>query len=686
MLNYIYTFIHKWELKEEGEFHMKKKTILIIAAVVILLVAVGSVFGYQQWSEAKTQERKELAAKEWVAALKEQSFENIPELVTAESLEKAGYTDETIVEKYKAIFGGIGISNMEITYEIDEEDSLKYIATFDTILGTISEIHYKAKLIESGEDYKVNWTAELIFPGMLSDDKIRYTVDEASRGEIVDKKGSHLALNTTTYQAGVVPKGLGEGESRTTIINQVAEELSLTVKFIEAQLGQSWVQDEHFVPLKTLPYGAETPVIEGVQYQQVGTRAYPLREAAAHLTGYVGEVNADDIEKDPTLQAGDVIGRNGLELAFEKELRGQNGGEIYIETANGDRRATIQKIEKQNGQTIKVTIDANLQQTAFDALENAAGSTVVMEPKTGNLLALVSKPSYNPNQFVVGISQKQYDAYSNDEDKPFISRITTRYAPGSTFKPITASIGLESGVTTVEKVHQIKGLQWQKDDSWGKYRISRVSETDRVNLRTALVKSDNIYFAQEALEMGEETFREGLNKLTFGESYGLPLTMEPAQISNEDTFGSEILLADTAYGQGQLLMSPIQMATNFSLLANDGVLTYPKLLVDSETKTKEVFKKETIDTIKPMLVEVVTATEGTAHALEGVGDIAAKTGTAELKKAQGERGVENSLISVFDAKDSGYLAVSVVEDHRQVGKTATELIKPVIQYLELLTQ
>ncbi|MDN4492019.1 penicillin-binding transpeptidase domain-containing protein [Ureibacillus aquaedulcis] len=665
---------------------MKKKWVFIVGIIAILLIAAGSVFGYQQWNENKTQEKKDRVAKEWVEMLKAQSFEEIPQLVASDSLEKAGYTKESIVEKYKAIFGGIGVSNMEIEYEMDEEDNLEYVATFDTVLGTISEIHYKTKLIESDEDYKVDWTAELIFPGMLSDDKIRYTVDEAVRGEIVDRNNSSLALNTITYQAGVVPKNLGEGQTRTNKLANIANRLAITVDFIEGQLGQSWVQDEHFVPLKTLPYGADTPVIEGVQYQQVDTRAYPLREAAAHITGYVGEVNAEDIEKDPTLQAGDVIGRTGLEFAFEKELRGQNGGEIYIETANGDKRATIQKIEKQDGQTIEVTIDANLQQTAFDALGDAAGSTVVMEPKTGNLLALVSKPSYNPNQFVVGISQSQYDDYNNDEDKPFISRITTRYAPGSTFKPITASIGLESGVTTVDETHQISGLQWQKDESWGNYRISRVSETARVNLRTALVKSDNIYFAQEALEMGEETFREGLNKLTFGESYELPLTMEPAQISNEESFGSEILLADTAYGQGQLLMSPIHMVTNYSVLANDGVLTYPNLIAGSEAKTKEVFAKETIDTIRPMLVEVVTAPEGTAHELNGLGNIAAKTGTAELKKAQGERGVENSLITVFDANDGGYMAVSIVEDHRKAGKTATQLIKPVIQYLELLTQ
>lgn len=665
---------------------MKKKWIITIGIVIIALLAGGSIYGYGQWHAAKIQERKESAAEEWIAALKEQNFAQLPQLVTADSLEKAGYTAESFVEKYKAIFGGIGISKMEAEYEITEDNVLEYTATFDTVLGSLKDVAYETELIESGDEFKINWTPELIFPEMQADDKIRYTVDPAARGAIVDRHGVELALNTVTYQAGVVPNDLGKGQARTTKMESIAKELEITVEFIEDQLAQKWVQDDYFVPLKTLPYGADTPEIDGVQYQQVESRAYPLREAAAHLTGYVGEVTAEDIEKDPTLQAGDVIGRTGLELAFEKELRGQNGGEIYIESADGEKRVTVQKVGKQDGQTIKVTIDSNLQQTTYKALQNAAGATVVMEPQTGNLLALASKPSYNPNQFVVGISQAQYDHYNNDEDKPFISRFTNRYAPGSTFKPITAAIGLESGITTVDETHRISGLQWQKDQSWGNYKISRVSETANVDLRTALVKSDNIYFAQEALQMGEETFRKGLNKLIFGESLDLPLNMQAAQISNEDQFGSEILLADTAYGQGQLAMSPIQMAAAYSVFANGGVLSYPNLLADKESKTKEVFAKETIATIQPMLVEVVTAQEGTAHGLNGIGNIAAKTGTAELKQAQGERGMENSLTFVFDAQDAGYLLVSVVEDHRKVGKTATQLSKPVIQYLELLTK
>ncbi|MEK9197342.1 penicillin-binding transpeptidase domain-containing protein [Ureibacillus sp. 179-F W5.1 NHS] len=659
-----------------------KKWIVILSIVLVVLLAGGSVFGYSQWQSAKKEERLKDAAKAWVSAIEKQSFDKIPSLVTSDSLKAAGYTKETVVEKYDAIYGGIGVSNMKIDYEISEDHTLSYTATFDTVLGTISSIPYKTKLVEDGDTYKIDWTAELIFPGMLSDDKIRYTVDEAQRGSIIDRNGKPLAFNTTTYQAGVVPQNLGEGQARTSKIANIAKQLGISAEFIEEQLSQSWVQPDYFVPLKTLAYGTEATVIDGVSYQEVQTRAYPLADAAAQLTGYVGEVTAEDIEKDPTLQSGDIIGRSGLELTFNDELRGENGGEIYIETANGEKRATIQQVEKKDGQDIQVTVDAQVQQVAFDSLENAAGSTVVMEPKSGNLLALVSKPSFDPNLFVVGITQDQYDVYNNDENKPFISRFSTRYAPGSTFKPITASIGLEAGVTTVDKTREISGLQWQKDDSWGNYKISRVTETDVVNLETALVKSDNIYFAQEVLEMGEDTFREGLNKLTFGENYDLPLTMEPAQISNEKSFGSEILLADTAYGQGQLLMSPIQMAANYSVFANDGVLTYPKLLVDAESKTKEVFAKETVDTIKPMLMKVVTSSEGTANSLKGVGNLAAKTGTAELKGSQGERGVENSLIFAFDANDSSYLTVSIVENHREVEKTATELIKPVIQFLE----
>lgn len=185
-----------------------------------------------------------------------------------------------------------------------------------------------------------------------------------------------------------------------------------------------------------------------------------------------------------------------------------------------------------------------------------------------------------------GISQKEYDAYNNNKDLPFTARFATGYAPGSTFKTITGAIGLDAGTLKPDEELEINGLKWQKDKSWGGYFATRVKEASPVNLRTALVNSDNIYFAQQTLRMGEDKFRAGLNKFIFGEELDLPIAMTPAQISNEDKFNSEILLADTGYGQGQLLISPIQQATMYSVFQNNGTLVYPKLVLDKETKKK----------------------------------------------------------------------------------------------------
>lgn len=149
------------------------------------------------------------------------------------------------------------------------------------------------------------------------------------------------------------------------------------------------------------------------------------------------------------------------------------------------------------------------------------------------------------------------------------------------------TIGLDNQTINPEESLAISGLKWQKDSSWGSYQVTRVSDVPQVNLKDALVYSDNIYMAQETLKMGEKAFRDGLNKFIFGEELDLPLSMNPAQISNEESFNSDILLADTGYGQRRLLINPIQQATMYSVFANNGTLVYPKLVLDHETKDKE---------------------------------------------------------------------------------------------------
>lgn len=663
----------------------KRKTLLIVLPLLLLLV-VGGFFGYRYYDKQQRQNQAEKVVHSFIENLSKNKFDKLPSLILSDSAERNGYTNDQVAEKYQTIFSGIDAANIKgskITLSDDVKDAdyqFTYQLSLTTSLGEIKDLNYSGTIKFEKDQPKIDWAPNLIFPDMAGQDKVSISVDEAVRGEIVDRNKTPLAANGTLYQLGVIPGQLGDGEDKESRIKAIAKQFDLTEKAIQQALDQSWVQDDYFVPLKIVEPTADLPT--GASIQETAGRTYPLGEAAAQLIGYVGDITAEDVEKDDTLASNGKIGRSGLEAAFDKELRGKNGGKIAITDEKGTERKALIETKKTDGKTIQLTIDAKAQKIAFDSLKNQAGSTVVTEPTTGDLLVLASSPSFDPNKMTNGISQEDYDAYHNNKDLPFISRFATGYAPGSTFKTITAAIGLDNGTINPETVLSINGLKWQKDSSWGDYFVTRVSDVASVNLRNALVYSDNIYMAQQTLAMGEDKFRAGLEKFIFGEELDLPIAMNPAQISNDKSFNSEILLADTGYGQGELLINPIQQAAMYSVFANQGSLVYPRLVMGAETKTKkELISPETISLINEDLKAVVTDENGTAHSLAALGlPLAAKTGTAEIKEKQDEKGQENSFLFAFDAQNQKYLMVSMLED-RQENSSATALAQDLLSYL-----
>lgn len=662
----------------------KRKWLWLLLPLMILLIG-GSFYGYQTY---KTNQHLAAAKKTlttFVKALNENDFDALPQLMTENSLTDNAYDDAQLVEKYQAIYTGIGAENytaddLTVTKSTDSQTyGFSYTASMSTSLGELTALTYKGTISVDGTDALIEWSPEMIFPSMSGQDKVSITVDTATRGEILDRNNQPLAENGTLYQLGIIPGELGTGDEKTAHIKAIAEQFNVTEETINTALSQSWVQDDYFVPLTIVDNTADLPT--GASIQETTGRRYPLGEAVAQLIGYLGNVTAEDIESNPSLSSNSQIGRAGLEAAYDDTLRGENGGQITITDEEGTEKEVLLAKDRQDGADIQLTIDQEAQQIAFDALDGQAGATVVTEPKSGDLLVLASSPSYDPNLMTNGISQEAYEAYENDEKLPFISRFTTAYAPGSTFKTITSAIGLENSTIDPEQSMDISGLKWQKDSSWGDYYVTRVTEVASVNLQQALVYSDNIYMAQQTLAMGEDAFREGLSSLIFGEDLDLPFSMNAAQISNEDTFNSEILLADTGYGQGELLMNPIQQATTYSVFANQGKLVYPKLLLDAETKDKEVFKSDTIAQINDDLQAVVSDANGTAHTLASLGiPLAAKTGTAEIKDTQDEQGQENSFLFAFDSEDQGYLLLSMLDD-REESQSATKLAPDLLTYL-----
>lgn len=673
---------------KRSDKHGKNRTGAYIAGAVILIAAAGGgYFYYQHYQETQAVEAGEKTVEQFVQALNKGDYNKAAEMTSKKAANKSALSEKEILDKYQNIYGaadvkGLQISNLKVDKKDDSTYSFSYKAKMNTSLGELKDLSYKGTLDRNDGQTTINWQPNLVFPEMEGNDKVSLTTQEAARGNIIDRNGEPLATTGKLKQLGVVPSKLGDGGEKTANIKAIASSFDLTEDAINQAISQSWVQPDYFVPLKIID-GATPELPAGATIQEVDGRYYPLGEAAAQLIGYVGDITAEDIDKNPELSSNGKIGRSGLEMAFDKDLRGTTGGKLSITDADGVEKKVLIEHEVQNGKDIKLTIDAKAQKTAFDSLGGKAGSTVATTPKTGELLALASSPSYDPNKMTNGISQEDYKAYEENPEHPFISRFATGYAPGSTFKIITAAIGLDNGTIDPNEVLTINGLKWQKDSSWGSFQTTRVSsDVSQVDLKTALIYSDNIYAAQETLKMGEKKFRTGLDKFIFGEDLDLPISMNPAQISNEDSFNSDILLADTGYGQGELLINPIQQAAMYSVFTNNGTLVYPKLIADKETKDKKnVISETAVQTIVPDLREVVQDVNGTAHSLSALGiPLAAKTGTAEIKEKQDVKGQENSFLFAFNLDNQGYMMVSMLEN-KEDDDSATKRASELLQYL-----
>ena len=274
-----------------------------------------------------------------------------------------------------------------------------------------------------------------------------------------------------------------------------------------------------------------------------------------------------------------------------------------------------------------------------------------MEPKTGELLATVSTPSFNSNDFVLGLTTDDWNKLNQDEAKPLYNRFLQTYCPGSTFKPITAGIGLTTGKLSQDTTFSYSGLSWQKDSSWGNYNITTLTAySGEKNIKNALIHSDNIFFAQSALQIGKDTLSENLNKLGFNEQLDFPLNIKKSQYSNSEEISTEIKLADTGYGQGDVLVNPIHMASIYSAFANNGSMVKPYIEYNdkkTEILKESVFTQEASNIVKEDLIQVVENKEGTANdmKIEGL-TIAGKTGTAELKTSNED--TENGTLGWFD--------------------------------------
>lgn len=661
----------------------KKVIVVIMAIIIIIAILIGvSIITYQNNKDKNTPEE---VLMQYMSYITEENYEQMYELLTQDS--KSKISKEDFITRNQNIYQGIEVANIKIeNIVLEEQDKTNKKATYDMSMdSTAGNIKFSNTMhFVKSEDkkYYITWSSKLIFPQLTDKDKVKVSVLSASRGQILDRNGIMLAGKGKANSVGLVPGKMGDNKDAD--IAKVAELLEVSTDSINKLLKASYVKSDTFVPIKTISKDnkeLENKLLEikGVKISNVDSRVYPLGNEISHLIGYVQNINAEELKQNEAkgYTSKSIIGKSGLEKIYEDRLKGTNGSEIYIVDEKGNKKVTIAKKDLKNGEDIKLTIDSKLQVKIYNQYKDENSANVAINPKTGEVLALVSTPTYNSNDFVLGMSNSKWNLLQEDKNKPLYNRYQATWVPGSSFKSVIAAIGLTTGKIDANEDFGRSGLSWQKDSSWGSYKVTTLKEySGNANLRNALVNSDNIYFAKAALKIGEQTLVEQLQKIGFNQDIKFEQAMNKSQFANNNKFDSEIQLADTGYGQGKVLVNPLHMASIYSAFVNDGNMIKPYLEYKDSKQVEywieNAFSKQAANTVRDDLVQVVEDSNGTAHSVKIDGmKIAGKTGTAELKQSKDDNtGTEIGWFNAFRVTDNSneqLLIVSMVENVKEKG-------------------
>ena len=560
-----------------------------------------------------------------------------------------------------------------------------------------------SEIIKKDGKVKIKWSSEDIYPDLQDNEKIRVRSVDAKRGAILDRNGYSLAKDSEAYLAELVVDNVDS----TTDYNNLSKLTGVDVNTLKSEVNKKKIDknsqndgnnnikvdvnnnvnqkenqgdsSDGYIKLKKFSKDDQDLKnkllkIKGVLIVDTKTREYPRGEAFSALIGYVQ----------------DNDGKAGVEKQFNDRLKAKDGCEIYIEDGNGKIKKTIAKTNPEDGEDIKLTIDAMTQEKIYSKFKDDKSTAVNINYKTGEILALVSTPSYDNNLFSLGMTADEWNKLQNDEKAPMYPRFLATYVPGSSIKPIVAAIGLETNSLKPDDDFGNYGLKWQKDKKWKDFYITTLNENrgenTTNNLKNALIYSDNIYFAQAALKMGKENLCNGFNKFGFNENVDFIQniqTSEYGEISNEKD------LASTGYGQAKLLVNPILMASIYSCFANDGNMIKPYIEFEKNDKNKvkiyksNVINSENANIIEDDLIQVVKDGTGKDANIAGK-TIAGKTGTAEIKASKNDKtGTEIGWFDAFD--EDGNLIISMVENVENRGGS-NYVVKKVAQIFDTMVK
>ncbi|MCR5813274.1 MAG: penicillin-binding protein 2 [Desulfovibrio sp.] len=482
------------------------------------------------------------------------------------------------------------------------------------------------------------------FARQAIENRMRQEYVLAPRGRILDLHDRILTDNRTTYGLFLIREDCLDLPAT---LAQISAWSQTPLSRIIEKYQQDRLKIKPYEPLLMVPdinfdlvarIEAEIHAWPGLKIVVRTKRSYPERELFSHILGYVAEVNEQEMEKDPELAMGDLMGKQGLELKMEKRLRGSKG--LYAVEVDAHARVMGRSMrdEPKGGHDLTLALDRDLQQTCWDALQGENGCVVVMEPDSGKVRALVTSPAYDNNLFAEGISRKDWEELRDNRSFPLQNRaIQSPYPPGSVWKLMMAALILESGISPHETVFCPGYAKLGKQI----FRCWKHSGHGSLNLEQALIHSCDVYFYLMAEKLGIDRIESFAKSCGFGRPTGIDLPHErsglvPSKKWKQRRFGRSWVRGDTfnvSIGQGATLVTPVQMANYVCALLNGGKLLKPQLL---EHEPREVVatlpcKPETLEFIKNAMHKTVTV--GTARVISRKdAEMGGKTGTAQVVK------------------------------------------------------
>ncbi len=560
--------------------------------------------------------------------------------------------------------------------------------------------------IEDSDDYK-----------LLADaNRVNLRLIPPSRGLIFDRLGTPIALNEQNYKVVFIRE---QANDPANVLRKLAKIIDLEQKS-QDKILEDMKKRSSFIPITVAEnlswrdfakISVNLPSLPGIIPEVGLTRHYKEFETYAHIVGYVGPISDKDLESekpvDPVLQIPKFqIGKVGVEKKLEKHLRGTAGVSRVEVNASGRVMRELNRTQGKSGADIHLTIETNLQKFASERLKGMSASSVLMDIESGDILSLVSTPSYNPNNFVLGISKSNWNALLNDERKPLLNKATSgAYPPGSTFKMIVAAAALELGLIGLNDKIFCSGfyeLGSRKFHCWLK------GGHGKLTLQEAIQKSCDVYFYELARKVGVKRIGAMARLLGLGQSYNLPLTglskgFVPTKKWKKERFGTSWLVGDTlnvGIGQGFSLATPLQLAVMTARLAS-GKEVIPNLTRTPDEnlgQPKDLsIRSRTLTTIRKGMFDVLNEKEGTAFKFRSIDEnfsIAGKTGTSQVRRItreEREEGViknedlpwkmrDHALFTCFAPYKKPKYSLSVVVEH---GGSGSKVAAPIARDIML---